>query len=414
MRAAYDIAVIGAGPAGLAAGLAAAALGLDAVVIGPRADASDGRSAALFQASTTLLKNLGAWEGLAGHVQPLDAIRLVDASEALFRAPEVTFHARDIDLDAFGYMVPNGALTGALEAAAQGRVARITALVESLDIQGDRVDIAGADGSQVSARLVAAADGRASPSRAAAGIATTNWSYDQAAVVTTFAHTRRHKNISTEFHRRAGPLTVAPGPGDTSSLVWVETPDEAARLAALDDAAFAFELRRHIGGLLGAVSDFAPRRVFRLSGQTASTLAQNRVALIGEAGHVIPPIGAQGLNLSLRDAATLATVAAEAKAAGGDCGADAALAAYAAQRGPDIQSRVFGVDLLNRSLLSEFLPVHFARGFGLYALATIPVLRRAVMREGVAPTSGLPALMREAARSSASMGALDVPAKRRA
>ncbi|MGQ0456340.1 MAG: FAD-dependent monooxygenase [Hyphomicrobium sp.] len=412
----FDVAIVGAGPAGLAAGLSAAALGLDAAVIGPRADSRDGRTAALFQPSVALLKNLDAWDRLAGRVEPLDAIRLVDATGSLFRAPEVTFRASEIDLDAFGYNVPNAALTQALEAANVGRVTRIDAIAESVAIETDQIRIA-AGGTTIRARLVGAADGRASPTRAAAGIATTSWTYDQAALVTTFAHSRPHHRVSTEFHRRAGPLTVVPGPGDTSSLVWVETPGEAQWLADLHETAFAAELRTHIGGLLGTLSDVEPRRVFPLSGQTATSLAQNRVALIGEAAHVMPPIGAQGLNLSFRDAATLATLAADAKRTGGDCGSDAVLAAYAAGRARDVQSRVAGVDLLNRSLLSELLPVHFARGLGLYALASVPALRRAAMRAGVA-ASELPPLMQDAPKSPeleprASV-ALDAPAARQA
>jgi 2-octaprenyl-6-methoxyphenol hydroxylase len=390
----FDAAVVGAGPAGLATGLALAEMGFKAAVIGPPADPRDGRSAALFQGSADFLKRLGVWPLLFDAIEPLDAIRLVDATRSLFRAPEVTFRAHEIGHEAFGYNVPNAALTAALETVAGQRLTRIvTPAVTEIDIADDAVTLTASDGRQFRAPLVAAADGRGSTCRAAAGISTRQWAYDQAAVVCTFSHSRPHKRISTEFHRRAGPLTLVPGLGNTSNVVWVEAPVNAKRILDLPDKEFADELGRLTEGLLGVKSQFSPRRMFPLSGQTASTLAQNRVALIGEAGHVIPPIGAQGLNLSFRDAATLAECAANTKAADSDIGGVGALQRYAALRGPDITSRVWTVDLLNRSLLSPFTPVHFLRGLGLFALSTVAPLRHRVMQEGIAPPNSTPKLM---------------------
>jgi len=156
-------------------------------------------------------------------------------------------------------------------------------------------------------------------------------------------------------------------------------------------------LSQHLQGLLGRVTVRTPRRTFPLSGQTADPLAQNRIALIGEAGHVIPPIGAQGLNLSFRDAATLADVAAAARDAGEDIGGPKALASYSDARRFDVNSRVWTVDLLNRSLLSQFTPIHAARGFGLFALKSLAPLRQRLMREGIAPERSMPTLMQPVA-----------------
>jgi 2-octaprenyl-6-methoxyphenol hydroxylase len=396
----YDVAVVGAGPAGLIAGLALAETGFSTSVIGPRPNPNDSRTAALFQGSIELLKRVGAWPQIAVASEPLDAIRLIDATGALIRAPEVTFRASEIGQDAFGYNVPNAVLTAELERLAVERVTRIiTPAVARIETGSDGVSLETADGATFTATLVAAADGRASPCRAAAGISVRQWSYDQAAIVCGFTHTRGHKRISTEFHRRAGPLTIVPGPGNSSNLVWVETKAEAERLAALPDAEFISELSRHLAGLVGTITAINPRNMFPLSGQTADPLAKNRIALIGESGHVIPPIGAQGLNLGFRDAATLADIAADARTAGEDIGGDKAMAAYDKARRPDVTSRVWTVDVLNRSLLSQYTPVHMLRGLGLFALSTVAPLRHRLMREGMAPQNSTPNLMRPAPRA---------------
>lgn len=388
-----DVAVIGAGPAGLASGLAMAHLGFSTAIIGPASDPRDGRSAALFQASISFLKNLGAWDGAALASAPLEAIRLIDATGALFRAPEVTFRASEIGQTAFGYNVPNAALTSALEALTANRLRRIHSAAASIVPNSGNVVLTTAEGAILTCRLAVAADGRHSAGREASGIPIKRWSYEQAAVVSTFSHSRPHYGVSTEFHRRSGPLTVVPGPNNQSNLVWVDSPSEANRLAALDDAAFTRALSEHLQGLLGTIKMETPRRMFPLSGQTANPLARKRIALIGEAGHVMPPIGAQGLNLSFRDAATLAEIAAAARDRGEDIGGDEALRLYSDARRFDVASRVWTIDLLNRSLLSEFMPVHSARGFGLFALKSLAPLRKYLMREGIAPVRALPRLM---------------------
>jgi 2-octaprenyl-6-methoxyphenol hydroxylase len=390
----FDIAVIGAGPAGLAAGLACATLGLETAVLGPKADARDGRTAALLDGSVNLLKRLGIWQKLESYREPLDAIRLIDATDAFLRAPEVIFRASEIGLPAFGYNVPNAALTEAIETTRHPKLTRlIDRKVTVSDLAGERAVLSTSEGKTIKARLVVAADGRDSPTRTAAGIKTSSWSYTQAAIVTTFAHSRPHLGVSTELHRQSGPLTVVPGPDNTSSLVWVETHDETQRLAALDDISFAQELKAHAGGFLGTLSNFAPRRTYPLTGRTASLLGKYRVALVGEAAHVIPPIGAQGLNLGFRDAATIAEIASAASSAGEDIGGDEVLARYDRSRRRDVAFRVFAVDLLNRSLLSSIPGVHVARGLGLFALASSRSLRSRVMREGVMPSGVCLSLM---------------------
>jgi 2-octaprenyl-6-methoxyphenol hydroxylase len=184
-------------------------------------------------------------------------------------------------------------------------------------------------------------------------------------------------------------------PGRQSSLVWVERPEVAQRLAELDDDGFGAALERQLQGLLGTIGEVSPRVLFPLSGLTARSFAQNRVALVGEAGHVIPPIGAQGLNLGLRDGAVLADCVAAARQAGEDIGGPSVVAGYDRMRRADVASRSTTIDLLNTSLLSPFVPVHLLRGAGLLALKSFGPLRRLIVREGLQPSFVEPALMRE-------------------
>jgi 2-octaprenyl-6-methoxyphenol hydroxylase len=340
---------------------------------------------------------LGVWESCEKASAILTGIRIVDDTGGLLRAPEVLFTAAEVGLDAFGYNVPNEALVAALRARLAGseRLELLAKGVAGIETGGPEARLALAGGGVLEAALIAGADGRNSLSRTAAGIPAKTWSYPQSALVTTFSHSRPHGGISTELHRPAGPLTTVPMPGLRSSLVWVEEPREAERLAALDEPAFLAELERRLQGLLGTLSEPVPRAVFPLSGLSAETAGRNRVALVGEASHVIPPIGAQGLNLGLRDAAALADCVADALSAGRDIGGPETLAAYARARAADVAARISGVDLLNRTLIADILPTHLARGLGLHLLSAIGSLRRLVVREGLQPSYAMPSLMRE-------------------
>lgn len=393
-----DVAVIGTGPAGLASALALAGLGVRVAAIGAAPGNRDTRTAALFAGSITLLENLGVGDVCREAGEPITGIRIIDDMGSLLRAPEVTFTAAEAGLQRFGYNVPNARLVEALRARA-GDLPQLTVVDANVGevVVGDAgAEVRLADGRTLAARLIVGADGRQSLCRQAAQIPVKTWGYEQSAVVCTFAHQRPHGGISTEFHRPAGPFTVVPSPGHTSSLVWVERPDVATELAGLEEAAFREALEQRLQGLLGSVGDLGPRSIFPLTGMAAQVAGRNGVALVGEAVHVIPPIGAQGLNLGLRDAACIADCVADALTAGGDIAAPAVLEAYDRMRRADIASRIWTVDLLNRSLLSTAPPVQALRGIGLHILKNVAPLRRLAIREGLGPSFISPRLMQPA------------------
>ena len=411
-------AVIGGGPAGLVAALALAHLGVPAALVAPSAGGPSGppassapsasqagegslrvdnRTTALMRPSVLALAALGVWPRCRDHAAPLRVMRIVDDTSRLWRAPEVSFQAAEIGLDAFAWNIENRHLVAALweRVTAEPSLTRMAAPATSLIPGPSGVTVALADGVTIRCRLVIAADGRHSICRAAAGIVMDSRSCPQTALTFTFAHTRPHRDISTEFHTAHGPFTVVPLPGRRSSLVWMADSGEAEHLRTLAGATLDATIERRSHSILGKIEVERGRGVFPMAVATARTFGTNRVALLGEAAHIFPPIGAQGLNLGLRDAVTIAEIAGDIHHRGGDTG-DAA-AAYDRRRRADIHSRAIAVDLLNRSLLSDFLAVQGLRGLGLYALDRIGPLRRAAMREGVAPHVGLPALMRDQA-----------------
>jgi 2-octaprenyl-6-methoxyphenol hydroxylase len=388
-----DVAVVGGGPAGLVGAIALATAGIDTLLIAPPAG-EDHRTTALLAGSVTALATLGVWEACLPHAAPLISIRIIDDTRRLLRAPEVMFAAAEIGLDAFGHNIENRHLIAALQdRAAQLNIPRIAASALAVASDHDGASIRLAEGA-ARARLVVGADGQHSLCRAAAGIGTTRHAYPQSALTLNLAHGRPHQGAATEFHTEHGPFTLVPLPGRRSSLVCVLDPAGAAALFAMADAELAIAIERRAHSLFGSMIVESGRGLFPLAVETAHAFARNRIALVGEAAHVVPPIGAQGLNLGLRDAATLAEIVADARRHGTDVGSPAVLSRYDAQRRADVTSRKIAIDLLNRSLLTDFFPVHGARGLSLFMVDRIGPLRRALMREGVAPVASQPRLMR--------------------
>lgn len=381
----FDVAVVGAGSVGLTAALAFARAGFRTCLIGPLQPKSDGRTVALLGASVELLEELRAWPHLLAHASPLRVMRIIDDTGHLFAPPPTCFEAEEIGAPAFGYNIETAALLSGLAEAVQGQrnLSRVLQAVSGVEWH-DRPRIVLEDGHVVEADLVVGADGRRSILRQAAGIETRAWSYPQVALTTILSHDGDHGDASTEFHTRFGPFTLVPMRGRRSSLVWVTHPRHADRLSALADSDFAQAVERQAQSMLGAMRLDGPRGRVPIGGLSVDRLFAPGLALIGEAAHVLPPIGAQGLNLGFRDVAALRDIAVKARAAGEAIGSREVLVRYQTARAGDIRLRTGAVDLLNRSLLAQIMPGHLLRGIGMLAVGGIGPLRRAVMRQGLA------------------------------
>jgi 2-octaprenyl-6-methoxyphenol hydroxylase len=384
----YDVAVVGGGPAGLSAAIALAQAGASTVLIARRTPYADNRTTALLGGSIDFLESLGVWENCREQAAALAAMRLVDDTGRLIRAPEIRFSADEIGLEAFGYNIENRVLVSALEskAAETSNLLRLDDEAESVAPDEEAVAIVTAGGTSISARLVVGADGRHSLCREAAGIAVTRRELHQAALTFNITNARPHRNVSTEFHTSHGPCVLVPLPGNRCSVVWVASPNEAERLRALSDDELSEAAEKQSHFIFGRVRVEPGRHVFPLAIERPQRFAARRVVLVGEAAHVIPPIGAQGLNLGLRDADDVGGLVREALERGADPGDARLLQRYDFARRADVLSRTLVIDVANRSLLTDFLPMQSLRAVGLHLIGSIGPLRRLAMREGLAPS----------------------------
>lgn len=385
------IAVIGAGPAGMISALAAAQKGYSSYLIGPKTNNNDLRTTALMMPAIKILDSLGIWKNLQDKAAALSTMRIVDGTKRLIRSPVVSFHSSEIGEIAFGYNMPNVALNNAINEAVTGckLIKRLDAPAKSIVHSDDHVTITLEDNSHVDAQLLIAADGRNSKARIAAGIDCRQWNYPQTAVILSFSHEFPHNNISTEFHTEDGPFTQVPLPGKKSSLVWVLNPERANRILGLGPEGLASAIEERMQAMLGKVTVITPAQAWPLSGIVPKSFADKRTILVGEAAHVFPPIGAQGLNLGIRDAINMVkAIESDSK----DPGSEQVMENYNKYRKADIWVRTGSVHALNKALLSDMLPVQFVRSAGLELLRNFAPLRNIFMREGMYPGNGLRAL----------------------
>lgn len=381
----YDCVIVGAGLAGLIAAAALRQAGYRVLCTGPapKTGSSDRRTTALLNGSVHFIdQNLDLWDQLEPFASPLRTLRLIDRTGRLLRAPDTVFQASEASCEAFGYNIPNADLISVLLDHLGGAFLPSQG-VASLGAEDDAAYVTLSEGQTLQTKLVIGADGRKSICRESAGIGVRSWTYNQTAIVCNFSHSRPHDGACTEFHYASGPFTIVPLPGQASSLVWVEGTETAARIADLDNASIAREISERLSGLLGRITDVSQRGTFPLSALIARGLTSKRLALVGEAAHVMPPIGAQGLNLGIRDIESLIRCV----SGHDDPGSKKGLEAYERDRRGDVWLRTMAADLLNRTLISNTPFFQFARGAGLGLLDLVGPLRRAAMRRGMASTS---------------------------
>jgi 2-octaprenyl-6-methoxyphenol hydroxylase len=390
-----DILISGGGIAGLTAAAAFGSAGFDVICVDPAppiterdVDGSDMRSTAFLQPARALLETAGLWEQLAPNAAPLQVMRIIDAG-GVDPEPRLTreFNAADLSDLPFGWNLPNWLLRREM-------VARLADLpnvdfrpgtaTKTLFTRNSEARVGLSDATRIRAKLVIAADGRASPMREAAGIEVETKRHGQKALAFAVTHPIAHENVSTEIHRTGGPFTLVPLPDfkrlPSSAVVWMEDGAKAKALFDLPTDAFEARMSERSCHLFGPLALVSQRTLWPIISQKAQHLNGQRVALVAEAAHVVPPIGAQGLNMSLGDMRTLLDLALAHPDRLGDA---EMLEAYHRARHRDIAVRVAGINLLNRASMVNAQTLRDARAMGLNALYALPQVRKALMQMGL-------------------------------
>jgi 2-octaprenyl-6-methoxyphenol hydroxylase len=356
----------------------------------------DPRATAIVAACRRLFEVLDVWGEVADNAQPiLDMVvtdsKLEDATRPVF----LTFAGDVAPGEPFAHMVENRHLIDALtrHAQASGVDLRATA-VSSYDQRADGIDVTLADGSVVAASLLVAADGARSKLRERAGIATHGWDYDQSGIVVTVGHERDHGGRAEEHFLPAGPFAILPLAGKRSSLVWTERRSEAARIVALGDDQFHAELERRFGLHLGEVKALDKPRAFPLSYFVARAFIGERLALVGDAAHVIHPIAGQGLNMGLRDVAALAEVVVDAARLGRDIGQFDVLERYQRWRRFDTMAMGFATNSLNVLFSNRSTLLRTVRDIGLGVVDRVPPLKDLFIRQAAGLAGEVPRLLK--------------------
>jgi 2-octaprenyl-6-methoxyphenol hydroxylase len=375
--------VVGGGLAGLAAAVAVARTGLDTTHLVPKGP-PDRRTSALMLPAVDYLKAAGLLPDPSVIGQPLTRIRIIDGTRRLIRAPETLFDSAEFDLPAFGWNLPNVKLAESFEAArsALPNLSTRETTLDDLEIGTDSATLRLADGSTIEADLVVGADGKKSRVRESAGFRARENGFTEAALVCDLNLERSIGGASVEFHYEHGPFTLVPAGGNRANLVWIDRRETLKSAQASGKEALARLFADKSQHLFGAVELLTPAHMFPLSTLTVDIAGKNGVVLVGEAAHAFPPIGAQGLNLGLRDVADLAGSLAAADLARPGF-ARPLSEDYARRRAGDLSRTGTVVDALFRSLLAEFLPTQALRAGGLWALKLVPPLRKAAFDIGM-------------------------------
>ena len=383
-----DVIISGGGVAGLALAALLGQAGLDIHVIDPappqplKDTAPSARTVALMQSSMNVIKSTGIWDKISEHANKLRTMRIIDGNGDEI---DTYFEANDIGLPQFGYNIPNSILRAALYEVVR-KLPSITwhsdALVNYSVDSAVHVELSK---QTITASLLVGVDGKKSKVRQIAGIECNIKDYDQSAITCIVAHSRSHNDTATEFHRPAGPLAFVPLPGNRSSVVWIEPKERAEQIIRLRKNEFTTALQDAGNSILGALELQSTPEAWPITSLKADQLTAPRAAIAAEAAHVMSPVTAQGLNLSLRDIAALAETIVDAARAGLDIGSETVLNKYERRRIPDIRTRVFGVDSMNTIIKTEFGFIRGLRRSGLKTVSSVPPLKKFAMRHGLAP-----------------------------
>jgi 2-octaprenyl-6-methoxyphenol hydroxylase len=396
-----DVLIAGGGLTGLSLAIALRrALGSEFTVVlaDPGLDraAEDVRASAIAAAARRLFETIGVWQKVADQAQPILDMVVTDSKlDDAMRPTFLTFEGEIEPGEPFAHMIENAPLIAALLAEAQAAGVDLRAsAVSSFETSGDRVDVKLAGGEEISTRLLAAADGARSAIRDRAGIASVGWNYGQSGIVTTVAHERPHRGRAEEHFLPAGPFAILPLTGNRSSIVWTEESGEAARIVALPDEDFHAELEKRFGLHLGDIALAGPRRAYPLGLSVARAFIAERIALVGDAAHVIHPIAGQGLNMGLRDVAALAEAVVDAVRLGLDPGGTPVLERYQRWRRFDTLAMGIATDGLNRLFSNRSAALRLVRDVGLGLVERLPLLKGFFIREAAGLTGEVPKLLR--------------------
>ncbi|EMS36099.1 FAD-dependent monooxygenase [Candidatus Liberibacter americanus] len=376
----FDVVVVGSGLVGSIFALCVANEGFSTAIISPSSCPKDFRTTMLMDEAISFLNRIGIWDSLKKEASPVSAIRLIDITDSLITAPDSTFFSYEIGLDAFGYNVPNHMLMDIVqkEISKNSLIRRFDTLADEIKMEDTGITVNLATGDKITGNLLVGSDGRNSYVRQQLNFGEKKFSYPQTALVLNFKHSKPHYGLCTEYHRFPGTITQVPLNDNCSSLVWIVEPQEAEFYMKLPSIELSNKIEQYLHSDLGNIEIITEVQSFPLSGMISRRFGQNMAVLIGEAAHSLPPICAQGLNLSMRDIIILLDLIHKNKCSFNNIGN-----LFHDMRRIDITSRIICTDLFNRSLFSKYPFLQIMRAGAFKILDRITPLRHQVMRKSL-------------------------------